>query len=127
MIDYIALQNETIKKYNAVIVPDSKCWSRMHAHCKDGSRRICKWKQANSYSSLFDLLHEIGHLETFTTALKRCEEESQATQWAIKRLKETGLPIKRKKAHVYKDYIARTYQRGVRRGLQKRVKSKLYM
>ena len=127
MIDYIALQNEAIKRYNAVIVQNSECWSRMHAHCKDGSRRICKWKQANSYSSLFDLLHEIGHLETWTTALKRCESESLATKWAIERLKEMGLPIKRKKTQAYKDYIARTYQRGLRRGLQKRVKSSLYM
>jgi hypothetical protein len=127
MIDYIALQNEAIKKFNAVIVQNSECWSRMHAHCKDNSRRICKWKQVNSYSSLFDLLHEIGHLETWNTALKRCESESQATKWAIERLKEFGLPIKRKKAQAYKDYIARTYQRGVRRRLQKKVKSKLYM
>ena len=127
MIDYIALQNKVISDFNVVIVPNSDCWSRMHAHCKDGSRRICKWKQANSYSSLFDLLHETGHLETWTTTLKRCESESLATKWAINKLRKLGLPIKRKKTQAYKDYIAMTYQRGVRRGLTKKVKSKLYM
>ena len=126
-MDFIALQNEVIKKYNAVIVQNSGCWSRMHAHCKDNSRRICKWKQANSYSSTFDLFHEIGHLETWTSALKRCESENLATRWCFDKLKEYNLPIKRKKAQKYKDYIAMTYQRGLRRGLKKRIKSKLYM
>ena len=127
MVDYIMIQNEMIVKYNVDLVIDSKCWQRTHAHCDDNSRRICKHKVVNSYKSLFTLLHEIGHLETYKSSMKRCESESAATVWAIERIKELGLPVKRKITKSYKKYIQRTYDRGVRRGLQKRIKSKLYL
>ena len=125
-MDYIGIQEMMIRKYNVKIVENSECWSRMHAHC-DGSRRICKWKRVNSYPATVDLLHEIGHIETNKSSMKRCEQESEATRWMIDRLRELGLPIKRKVMQRYKDYIKMTYERGVRRGLQKPVKSKLYM
>ncbi len=124
---YLELENKAIQDFKAVIVVDSKCWSRMHAHCSDGSRRICKWKPKESYISLFELLHEIGHLETDKKGMKRAEQESEATKWQLAKMKECNLPIKRKYLRQYKDYIRMTYDRGIRRGLSKRIKSKLLM
>ena len=126
VVDYIAIQKDAIEKYKIVIVADSKCWKRMHAHC-DGSRRVCKWMPKPSYVATFELLHEIGHVETDKKGMKRCEQESVATLWGIDRMREYGLPIKRKVVARYKKYIKMTYERGLRRGLQKRVKSELYI
>lgn len=122
---YKELSEQMISKFNINIVQQSTCWSRMHAHC-DGTRRICKWIPAESYRSLYDLLHEIGHIETNKAGMKRCEQESEATLWANAHIKELGLPLKRKIINKFKKYIRRTYDRGIRRGLSKRIKSKLY-
>ena len=116
-MDYTTIQNEVIQKYNIKIETDSKCWKRTHAHI-DGSRRVCKWNQANSYASTFTLFHEIGHIETHKKSYKRYEQEYYATTWGTDKMKEAGLPIKRKKVQKYKDYIRRTYERGIRRGLE---------
>lgn len=124
---YKELQEKVIAEYNINIVENSTCWNRMHAHCEDGSKRICKWKQAESYISLYDLLHEIGHIETWKRGMKRCEEESIAILWQNNKIKELGLPLKRKYAQQYKDYVAMTYMRGIRRGLKAKIKTKLYM
>jgi len=125
-MDYLEAQVFEIKHWNITIVENSTCWSRVHAHC-DGSRKICKWRRKNSYKSLFVLLHEIGHIETDVKGMKRCEQESEATRWAVERLRALGIPIKRKILNDYKDYTKRTYERGVRRGLKKKVKSGLYI
>ena len=125
-INYIEIQNKEIKLWNITNDKNSTCWSRTHAHC-DGTRRICKWKQANSYISLFTLLHEIGHIETDKKGMKRAEQESCATKWAVLRLKSLNIPIKRKVVSKYKAYTLTTYNRGLRRGLKKRIKSKLYI
>lgn len=124
---YKELQRKVIDKYKIVIVENSTCWQRMHAHCQDGSRRICKWKPAESYKALYDLLHEIGHIETWKRGLARAEDESLATIWANNKIKELGLPLKRKYANQYKDYIAMTYRRGLRRGLKQKIKGRLYI
>ena len=115
---YKEIQDKAVKDFNITIVINSKCYSRTRAHC-DGSRRICKWKQAESYKSTFTLFHEIGHIETDIKGMKRCEQESEATKWAINEFRKIGLPIKRKVINAYKDYIRMTYNRGVRRGLKK--------
>ena len=124
-MDYKEIIAWEIKNWNVYIDEHSSCWSRMHVHVKE--RRICKFISKDSYSALLDLLHEIGHIETDRASMKRAESESEATLWAINRLKELGLPIKRKPLRKYKDYIRMTYDRGIRRGLQKRIKSKLYI
>ena len=124
---YKELQDKVIQDYKVIIVTDSKCWSRTHAHCNDGTRRVCKWKQVESYPATLELFHEIGHLETDKSGMKRAEQESEATIWGINKMKEFGLPIKRKYANQYKDYVRMTFDRGVRRGLKKNIKSKLYM
>lgn len=97
----------------------------MHAHIKE--RKVCKHHIKESYKSLFDLLHEIGHIETDKSGMKRAEQESEATLWAIQQIRKIGLPVKRKVVDSYKVYIKMTYERGVRRGLTKNIKSKLLM
>lgn len=116
---YTEIQNEIIKKYNVDICDGTKCandWSRTHSH--PAIRRVCKWKQCSSINSTFTLLHEVGHLETHTSRLRRCESEYLATAWAIERIKEYGIAdkitdnIKRR----YQNYIYQERDRGVRRG-----------
>lgn len=126
-MDYLSIQKDVIEKYRVVIVSDSSCRARMHVHCRDNSRRICKWSPKPSYAATFNLLHEVGHLETWKASMKRCESESAATEWAIAKAREYGLPIKRRTAAAFKQYIKMTYERGLRRGLSKRIKTKLYM
>ena len=123
---YKEIEEQEIKRWSVVINTNSTCWMRTHAHM-DKSRMICKWEVRESYRSLFDLLHEIGHIETNRSSMLRCEQESEATRWAVNRLKELGFPIKQRILKLYKEYINMTYERGVRRGMQKRVKSKLYL
>lgn len=43
--------------------------------------------------SLFDLLHEIGHLRTNKIKMKRCLQECLATRWAIGESKKYGVVI----------------------------------
>ena len=114
---YIAIQNEVIHKYNIDICDGSKCkndWQRTHAHVKQ--RRVCKWKQTNSLQSTFTLFHEIGHIETTKSNMRRCEEEYHATIWAIEKFKEYGLTVPEKTIKSYQDYIDREIDRGKRRG-----------
>ena len=115
----VEIQNEAIQKYRIDICDGSKCnndWSRTHAHVKQ--RRICKWKQCSSIKSTFELFHEIGHIETHTSKMRRCESEYAATVWAVERMQEYGIegriPDSIKK--LYQDYIWEERDRGVRRG-----------
>lgn len=119
MMQYTDIQNTIIQQYKIEICDGTKCendWSRTHAHVKE--RRICKWKQANSIQSTFTLLHEIGHIETTKTSMRRAESEYFATIWAIEKCKEYGLTVPGKTLQAYQDYIDRTVQRGKRRGGQ---------
>lgn len=111
---FIEAQNEVIKKYRITICTNSTCWNRMHAHVKE--RKVCKWKQANSIRCTFDLFHEIGHIETHTAKMRRCESEYYATVWAMDRCKEYGLEVPESIIKVYQDYINMEHDRGVRRG-----------
>lgn len=115
---YIEIQNEVIKKYRIDICDGTKCkdgdWSRTHAHIK--IRRVCKWKQTNSIQSTFDLFHEIGHIETTKSTMRRCESEYYATVWAIQKFKEYGLEVPQKTRKLYQDYIDCEMSRGIRRG-----------
>ena len=114
---YIDIQNDVISKYRIDICDGTKCkddWRRTHAHVK--IRRVCKWKQSNSVASTFDLFHEIGHIETSKTSMRRAEAEYYATVWAIERCKEYGIKIPEKVIKVYQDYIDLEIERGKRRG-----------
>lgn len=115
---FIMMQNEIIRRYHIDMCDGTRCkdgdWDRTHAHVKQ--RRICKWKQKNSIQSTFDLLHEIGHIETTTSKMRRCEAEYYATVWALKCCKEFGLAVPQKIIDNYQDYINMEYDRGIRRG-----------
>ena len=111
---YTDIQNEVIAKYRIRLDEHSKCWGRTHAHIRE--RRVCKWHQKNSIASTFDLLHEIGHIETTKSGMRRCEEEYYATLWAIGRCKEYGLEIPDRIIKEYQDYTDMELDRGKRRG-----------
>ena len=117
-MDYKNIQNDIISKYRIDICDGTKCkdgdWSRTHAHVK--KRRVCKWKQANSIRSTFTLLHEVGHIETTKSGMRRAEEEYFATIWAIKIAKEYGIDIPKKIIDDYQEYIDEEIERGKRRG-----------
>lgn len=116
----IEIQNEVIKKYRIDLCDGTRCkdgdWSRTHAHPKQ--RRVCKWKQAASIKSTFELFHEIGHIENNHSKMRRCEEEYHATVWAINKMKEYGLldKIPKKLKALYQEYIFDELDRGLRRG-----------
>ena len=111
------IQDEVITKYRIDICDGTKCandWSRTHAHPK--KRRVCKWKQANSIQSTFTLLHEVGHIETTKTTMRRAESEYFATMWAIEKCHEYGLKVPDSIKKDYQDYINMEIDRGKRRG-----------
>ena len=66
--------------------------------------------------STFTLLHEVGHIETTKSSMRRAESEYYATTWAIDRCKEYGITIPKKTLFVYQRYIILEKQRGLRRG-----------
>lgn len=116
-MNHIDIQNEVIKKYRIDICDGTKCkndWSRTHAHVKQ--RRVCKWKQANSVQSTFTLLHEIGHIMTTKSGIRRAESEYYATVWALEEAKKYGIEIPQKTIEFYQKYIDMEKARGLRRG-----------
>lgn len=116
-MSHYEIQEDIIRKYRVDICDGSKCkndWRRTHAHVKE--RRVCKWKRASSVQSTFTLLHEVGHIETTTSGMRRCESEYFATVWALERCREYGIKVPEKTIRAYQDYIDREKDRGVRRG-----------
>ena len=111
---YIDIQKELVQRFNIVVDSESKCWGRMHAHVK--SRKVCKFHFKNSVVATFDLLHEIGHIETSRPKMRRAEDEYSATVWALKMAREYGLTIPDKTIQLYQDYIDMEKERGIRRG-----------
>ena len=114
---YEEIQDQIIKKYHIDICDGSKCkndWRRTHTHIKE--RRVCKWKWANSIQSTFDLLHEIGHIETTKSKMRRAEAEYHATIWAVIKCEEYGLTIPDRIIKKYQNYIDMEIDRGKRRG-----------
>lgn len=115
---FTEIQQDIVKRYNIELCDGTLCkndWSRTHAHVK--GRRVCKWKVANSIQSTFTLLHEVGHVETTKSKMRRCESEYFATIWALNVAKEVyNLTIPYKIIKDYQDYINMEHDRGVRRG-----------
>ena len=115
---YIEICEDAVRRYHIDLCDGTKCsndWSRMHAHVK--LRRVCKFKYRNSINAVFDLLHEIGHIETTLSSMRRCESEFFATVWAIKTAKEVyHLEFPESIIKRYQEYITREWDRGKRRG-----------
>ena len=110
---YQDIQQDAITRYRVIMDENSSCRRRMHAHVKE--RRICKWHPKNSIQATFDLLHEIGHIETKNRSMRRCESEYAATQWALDRCKEYGINVPDSIIKRYQEYIWRELDRGIRR------------
>ena len=111
------IQTDVINRFRIDICDGTKCtndWRRTHAHVK--KRRVCKWKQANSIQATFTLFHEIGHIETTKSKMRRAEAEYYATVFALNLCKEYGLTVPQKTIKVYQDYIDMEIERGKRRG-----------
>lgn len=106
-------QDITIERYRIRLNHCSECRARMHAHPK--KRMICKWHRKNSIQATFDLFHEIGHIETYRSGMRRCESEYEATVWALDLCKELGLDVPDKTIKKYQDYIYMERSRGIRR------------
>ena len=113
-MNYKQIQEDVIRKYNITIDEHSKCYRRMHAHVKE--RKVCKWIPKNSIQATFDLFHEIGHIETTTSGMRRMEKELYATLWAFDRCRDYGIKIPQKTFQLYRDYIYQELDRGIRRG-----------
>lgn len=113
--NYFKIQQEVINKYKIVIIENSICRTRTHAHC-DGTRRICKWIPKNSIQATFELFHEVGHIMTYTSKMRRVESEYYATIWAMERFKEYNLEVPTLLLKKYQNYIDRELSRGLRRG-----------
>lgn len=115
---YIEICEDAVRRYRIDLCDGTKCsndWLRMHAHVK--LRRVCKFKFRNSINAVFDLLHEIGHIETTKSSMRRCESEFFATVWAIKTAKEVyHLEFPESIIKRYQEYINREWDRGKRRG-----------
>ena len=107
------VQADVIQKYGITINEHSTCRCRMHAHIK--TRTVCKWHPTNSLKATFDLMHEIGHIETTKGDMRRCEAEYYATAWAIERFKEYGLEVREEDRARYQRYILMERDRGIRR------------
>ena len=114
---YLDIQSDIINQYNIDLCDGEKCqndWRRTHAHIKE--RRVCKWKCANSIQSTFALLHEIGHIETTKSKMRRAEAEYHATIWAMIKCEECGLTVPEQIIKKYQNYIDTEVDRGKRRG-----------
>lgn len=111
---YELIQNDVIRKYKINIEENSKCRSRTHAHIKQ--RKVCKWNRANSIRSTFTLFHEIGHIITTKSTMRRCEEEYYATVWAIEELRKYNIETPQDIINRYQRYVYMELDRGLRRG-----------
>ena len=65
-------------------------------------------------SSVFDMMHEIGHIKTNVSGMKRCEEEFYATVWAINESKKYKLNLSQKRKDEYQNYIWYWRDRGIK-------------
>lgn len=113
---YTDIQEKEIQEHHITLCPMgvSTCWGRTHAHVKE--RKICKWNQKNSIRSTFTLLHEIGHIETYKSTMRRVESEYYATQWASDECFFLGIEVPDDIRKKYQDYINMELDRGKRRG-----------
>ena len=107
------IQEAVVKEYNITLNENSTCRRRMHAHVKQ--RMVCKWHPKSPLEATFELFHEIGHIETTTSSMRRCEAEYHATVWAMDRFREYGLTVPPRMLGRYQEYIWRELDRGLRR------------
>ncbi len=106
-IELMNLQTKLIRKYrDEGIKIDTGDYPR--AYCYVETKTI-KFNYDSLFEpdeeSLFDLLHEVGHIKTNTSKMKSCEREYYATVWAIKEIKKYGYMITDQRKREYQNYI----------------------
>ena len=114
---YGDLAIEYLRKHEIELRTNSVCWSRPHAHVK--GRIICKMALPRGRVSFFHFLHEVGHIAHPKGGVGyRAQEEYWATEYAKDEMRKCGISVPRKTLAEYSDYIQRTLDRGIRRGLK---------
>jgi hypothetical protein len=113
-----------LKVYKIKHCPADKCdcWERPHAHTEADDRKICKMPLPKGRYSLFEWLHEVGHIEHPRGGRKReyrSVEEFYATQYAKQEMKNLGIPIPRRMVRDYNQYITDCLERGLKHGMKK--------
>lgn len=63
---------------------------------------------------IFALLHEVGHIKTNTTQMKRYYQEYLATQWALDESKNWGFEVYKYFIDVYQEYIYKWRERSIK-------------
>ena len=114
---YREIQDDIVRRCCVQLCDGTLCrsdWHRTHAHPE--LRRVCKWIQRSSAQATFELMHEIGHIETSKRSMRRCESEYYATLWAMQCADEYGMTVPEKTLRDYQRYILIERERGVRRG-----------
>lgn len=89
-------------KYNVIIV------SNNYSYCyldEDNIYLNISVLQNPTIDNVFEFLHEVGHLETNTTKMKRCMQEYLATQWAIDEYQKYGIKPSKETIDIYQEYI----------------------
>lgn len=102
----LTIQNELYEKYKNEI--EFRFTSKSTPYCHVPEKiiylRLDKFFEPTE-NSVFDMLHEIGHIKTNTSKMKRFEEEYYATVWAIKEAKKYKLELSQKRKDEYQNYI----------------------
>lgn len=127
MNTYQQVGQSLLDKYSITLCPRSvcTCWGRPHAHPE--SRKICKMDLPKGRSSLFEFLHEVGHIVhpqggykgDRNPAKTRALAEYNATQWAITEMRALGYPVPLRQIKAYNRYVSNKIARGLRRGLKR--------
>lgn len=97
----IVFENENDRDFYALIV------SRKVILPKSIKKEQTEW-------SLFAFLHEIGHILTNRSTMKRYEMEYLATQWALDEAKRIGFQVPREYISTYQRYI-NSYAKKIKR------------
>src|SRR3990167_5000994 len=108
-MSYAELAQSYLDKYQISICPREtcRCWGRTHAHgslfVDPERRKVCKITLPQQRSTLFDFLHEVGHIVHPQGGYKgdgdknyaktRALAEFNATQWVTEAFRENGVPV----------------------------------
>lgn len=112
---YLEMQKDIISRYNFILTT-CECSKNIHVHIRE--RMVCNWESVNTAMSTFNLLYEIGCIETYNDKLSDCERAYIAVIWAIKHYEEYGLSITYRTRKKYQDLIFRKYTGDIGRNIK---------
>lgn len=105
VMDYMKIQNDIFDEYNKYSVAPTVA---NRASAVIGSNIIIfpiSKRENPDENSIFDLLHEIGHLETNSASMKTVDKEFLATVWAIEKIKEYNIKLSKERKELWQNYI----------------------